>query len=43
MFSSKLAGWLAIAAAICFLLLVMFQVSEMMAYRAEPSVWPTSP
>ena len=43
MFSTKTASVLAILAAICFLLVVVFQVSELMSYRAAPSVWPTAP
>ncbi len=43
MFSTKTAGVLAIAATVCFLLLVVFQVSEMMSYSSDPSVWPTTP
>ncbi len=43
MFSTKTASAIALAATICFLLLVVFQVSELMSYRAAPSVWPTAP
>ena len=43
MFSTKIASWLALVATVCFLLLVVFQVSELMSYRAAPSVWPTTP
>lgn len=40
MFSSKVATWMAIAAAVCFLLLIVLQFAEMGFYRADPSVWP---
>ena len=40
MFSTKTAGVLAIAATVCFLLVIVLQVSEMMSYGANPSVWP---
>ena len=43
MFSTKIAGWLAVAATVCFLFLILFQVSEMMSYSSAPSVWPTAP
>ena len=43
MFSTKIAGWLAIVATVCFLILIALQVSEMMAYRVAPSLWPTTP
>ena len=43
MFSTKIAGILAVTATVCFLLLVVFQVSELMSYRSDPSVWPTAP
>ena len=43
MFSTKIAGLLAVVATVCFLLLVVFQVTEMMSYRSAPSVWPTAP
>jgi hypothetical protein len=42
MFSSKLASWIALAAALCFIALVALQVAELMSYRAPPSVWPTA-
>lgn len=41
MFSTKIASWIALAASVCFLLLIVFQVIEFMHYRAAPSVWPT--
>jgi hypothetical protein len=43
MFSTKIAGVLAVVATVCFLLLVVFQVTEIMSYRSAPSVWPTAP
>ena len=43
MFSTKIAGWLAIATTVCFLLLIVFQVTELMSYRSAPSIWPTAP
>lgn len=41
MFSTKIAGWIALAASVLFLLLIAFQAWELMYYRAAPSVWPT--
>jgi hypothetical protein len=43
MFSSKVASWIAIAATVCFIVLAALQVTELMSYRAPPSVWPTAP
>ena len=43
MFSTKIAGVLAIAATVCFLLLIVFQMTEMLSYGSDPSVWPASP
>lgn len=40
MFSSKVASWLAIAAAVCFLILIGLQIAELMGYGAAPSAWP---
>jgi hypothetical protein len=42
MFSTKIASWLTIVATVCFILLIALQVSEVMFYRATPSVWPTT-
>lgn len=38
--SSKFAAWLAIVAAVCFLVLIGLQTAELLHYSAEPSVWP---
>jgi len=43
MFSTKIAGWLTVVTAICFLILIVFQVSELVSYGSAPSVWPTAP
>jgi hypothetical protein len=43
MFSSKVASLIAIVATVCFIVLAALQVSEMMSYKAEPSVWSTAP
>ncbi len=42
MFSSKAITWVAIAATVCFLLLIVLQVSELRSFSAAPSVWPTA-
>jgi hypothetical protein len=42
MFSTKIASWLAIVAAVCFLILIVLQIVELSSYRAAPSVWPVS-
>jgi len=39
MFSTKLAGVLALLAALFFLALIGLQAAELLTYRAEPSVW----
>jgi hypothetical protein len=38
-FSTKVAGWLAIIIALICIGLVTLQVLEFLDYRAEPSVW----
>jgi hypothetical protein len=43
MFSTKIAGWLAMVTTVCFLVLIVFQVLELVSYRAAPSVWPITP
>lgn len=40
MFSTRIAGWIALAASVLFLFLIVFQAAELMYYRAAPSVWP---
>lgn len=42
MFSSKVISILAIAATVCFLLLIGLQIWEINGYSAEPSVWPAA-
>lgn len=42
MFSSKVAGVLALIATIFFLALIGLQLAEWNYYRAEPSIWPTA-
>lgn len=41
MFSSKAAGWIAIVATVCMVLVILFQVLEIAHYGGSPSVWPT--
>ncbi len=38
--SSKLAAWLALISAICFLVLIGLQAAELSHYAGDPSVWP---
>lgn len=40
MFSTKLAGFLALVATLCFIALVTLQVMEFIYYGAEPTLWP---
>lgn len=42
MYSSKIAGFLALVAALCFIALVALQAMEIMHYSAEPTLWPVS-
>lgn len=42
MFSTKIASVLAIIATLCFLILIVLQIAELLYYRADPSVWPGS-
>ena len=39
MFSTKVAGWLALVAVLLCAGLLTLQVMEFMYYKAEPSVW----
>jgi hypothetical protein len=38
--SSKLAAWLALLSALCFLALIGLQAMELSHYAADPSIWP---
>ena len=40
MFSSKVMSILALVTVICFLVLMGLQITEILFYSAEPSVWP---
>lgn len=40
MFSTKVMGILALAAAVFCVVLIGLQVAELMYYSADPSVWP---
>ena len=39
MFSTKVAGWLALVSVLFCVGLITLQVMEFMYYQAEPSVW----
>ena len=39
MFSTKIAGWIALVAVVLFAALIALQVVEISFYKAEPSVW----
>ena len=39
MFSTKVAGWIALVAVLLFAGLIALQVMELSFYKAEPSAW----